>query len=117
MVARRNATTLQAVSKEGMNRKQKSGLTGRPRARKQQPPRGARTSYARFPGSPERHASGTPRSQKIKRSLLPQLAAQGPLDLAAGRFRQGSRPQQRDLVRHDLVLGDYRLANTPDNVA
>src|SRR6476659_1651715 len=56
------------------------------------------------------------RLQQVKRSLLPQLAAPGPLDLAAGGLRQGAGPQQRDLIRHDLVLADNRLANAPDDL-
>src|SRR3954470_1377706 len=81
---------------------------------------GSAAGPAQAAGKRAARASATPfdlfRLQQVKRSLLPELAAQGPLDLAAGGFRQRAGPQQRDLIRHDLVLGDNRLANAPNDL-
>src|SRR5215469_11714278 len=53
--------------------------------------------------------------QFAERPLQPKLAAQRPLDLAAGGPGQSAWAQQHDLMGHDLVLADDRLANLSDD--
>src|SRR5260370_42148498 len=55
-------------------------------------------------------------SQPVERACQPELPAQIALDLAAGGLGQGARPQQRDLIGHDLMLADDRLADAVDDL-
>src|SRR5260370_12416905 len=55
-------------------------------------------------------------SQPVERACQPELPAQIALDLAAGGLGQGARPQQRDLMGHDLMLADDRLADAVDDL-
>src|SRR6267154_248831 len=65
---------------------------------------------------PHRRANRPGRSQPIEGAGQPKLPGEGALDLAARRLRQRAGPQQGDLVWHDVVLRDDRLADTADQL-
>src|SRR5438128_428416 len=56
----------------------------------------------------------SPMSQPVERAGEVEFAAAGALDLAARRLWQRARAQERDLLRHDVVLVDDRFADPPD---
>src|SRR5947208_5183415 len=54
--------------------------------------------------------------EPVEAAGQPELAGKGSLDFAAGCLWHRPRPQQTDIAGHDVVLGDDRLADLPDQL-